>query len=157
MTSASSPLLLSHLLDDLPPSTLSALADTDLWVDDGLYSIVAITSDERHRFLTAIGPLQPLITIEDGDEFTVVLSTDDLAKIPPLLSQSYQAEHNYRFIRLEATLPWDTVGYGAAIFAGFYSGYSIDYLLVRDTDLKVTLNALVALVAAAADLLNPFQ
>ena len=116
-----------------------------------------------HRALPcAIGSLpcreKQLVTIDDGDEFTVILPESLLDDLPPLIARSFQAEYGYRFVHLEATLPWDTVGYGAAIFAalasaglsaGFYSGYSIDYLLVRDADLSVALAALEMLITQA--------
>ena len=147
--------LLAHLLGDLPASALAALAETDVWADDGVYAIVAVTGDNRDSFLAALGKTKHLITIDDGDEFTIVIPESQLDDLPPLLARTFQAEYGYRFVHLEATLPWDTVGYGAAIFAalasaglsaGFYSGYSIDYLLVRDTDLAVALAALEMLI-----------
>ena len=152
------PPLLAHLLGDLPASALAALAETDVWADDDVYAIVAVTSNNRDNFLTALGKTKHLITIDDGDEFTVVIPESQLDDLPPLLARTFQAEYGYRFVHLEATLPWDTVGYGAAIFAalasadlsaGFYSGYSIDYLLVRDVDLPVALAALEMLVEQA--------
>lgn len=158
------PPLLVHLLDDLPAATLEALAETDLWVDDVIYAIVAVTSDERDNLLATLGKVDELITIDDGDEFTVVLDERHLAGLLPLFNKAFQAERSYRFVRLEATLPWDTVGYGAAIFAalasagisaGFFSGYSIDYLLVSDRDLAVALASLEVLIGEAKRLLAP--
>ncbi len=152
------PPLLAHLLSDLPTSALAALAETDVWADDGVYAIVAVPTDHRDSFITSLGKAKHLITIDDGDEFTIVIPESLLDDLPPLLSSTFQVEYGYRFVRLEATLPWDTVGYGAAIFAalasaglsaGFYSGYSIDYLLVRDADLSVALAALEMVVAQA--------
>ncbi len=152
------PPLLAHLLGDLPSSALAALAETDVWADDDVYAIVAVPADNRDSFITALGKTKHLVTIDDGDEFTVVLPESLLDDLPPLLARSFQAEYGYRFVHLEATLPWDTVGYGAAIFAalasaglsaGFYSGYSIDYLLVRDADLSVALAALETVIEQA--------
>jgi 8-oxo-dGTP diphosphatase len=152
------PPLLAHLLGDLPTAALAALAETDVWANDDVYAIVAAPSAQRDGLLAALGAIQPLITIDDGDEFTVVLSESQLDDLPPLLARTFQVEYGYRFVHLEATLPWDTVGYGAAIFAalasaglsaGFYSGYSIDYLLVRNVDLLVALAALEALIEQA--------
>jgi len=152
------PPLLAHLLCDLPASALAALAETDVWADDSVYAIVAVPADNRESFITSLGKAKHLITVDDGDEFTVVIPEALLDNLPPLLSRTFQVEYGYRFVRLEATLPWDTVGYGAAIFAalasaglsaGFYSGYSIDYLLVRDADLSVALAALEMVIEQA--------
>ncbi|RME85946.1 MAG: ACT domain-containing protein [Caldilineae bacterium] len=157
MSASISPLL-SHLLVELPKATLSALAETELWVEETRYAIVAVPSEEKGALFSALGDAAVLITIDDGDEFTIVISEEDLDALPPLFSQRYQVEHRYRFIRLEATLPWDVVGYGAAVFtalagvgvsAGFYSGYSIDYLLVNESVVKKATGALEALFREA--------
>lgn len=152
------PPLLAHLLGDLPAGALAALAETDVWADGEIYAIVAVPGDKRDNFLATLGKIKHLITIDDGDEFTVVIPESQLDDLPPLLARTFQVEYGYRFVHLEATLPWDTVGYGAAIFAalasaglsaGFYSGYSIDYLLVRDADTPVALAALEMLIDQA--------
>lgn len=155
------PPLLAHLLGDLPPTTLLALAETDLWVEDEHYVVVAVPSEEGAEFLADLGDIAEIITIDDGDEFTIILPESGLSGHASQLLDDYQTEPNRRFIRLEATLPWDTVGYGAAIFAalaaagisaGFYSGYSIDYLLVSAADLDLAVAALEALIAEAETL-----
>lgn len=155
------PPLLAHLLGDLPPATLGALAETDLWVEEERYTIIAVPSDERDELIQTLGEAPALVTIDDGDEFTVVLDEAEFARAEPLLAATYQIEPGFRFVRLEATLPWETVGYGAAVFAalaaagvsaGFYSGYSIDYLLIGDNNLPLATAAIEALVAEAGQL-----
>lgn len=155
------PPLLAHLLTDLPANTLAALAETDLWVEEDRYVMIAVPSEMRSHLLRSLGRATPLLAIEDGDEFTLVLAETLFNDIQDALAFDYQAEPDLCFIRLEATLPWETVGYGAAIFAalaaagvsaGFYSGYSIDYLLVGAGVLSLATAAIETLVAAARDL-----
>lgn len=152
------PPLMAHLLGDLPAPTLAALAQTEAWADAQPYAIVGVPSEERADFVRRLGRRPQLVAIDDGDEFTVVLPEPDLDALPDPVSGRYRLERGYRFVRLEAELPWDTVGYGAAVFAalaaagisaGFYSGYSIDYLLVKATDLAAALAALRVLIAEA--------
>jgi len=152
------PPLLAHLLTDLPANTLAALAETELWVEEEPYVMLAVPTEARARLLRSLGKAPPLLTIEDGDEFTLVLAESAFNQVQDALSLDYQAEPDLRFIRLEATLPWETVGYGAAIFAalaaagvsaGFYSGYSIDYLLISAGALPLATAAIELLVAEA--------
>ncbi|MCO6452963.1 MAG: hypothetical protein J5I90_19420 [Caldilineales bacterium] len=151
------PSIMAHALGDLSPATLLALAETELWVDDEIYVVLALPSGERPSLVTQ-GEPPYLATIDDGDELTLVVSERTLEAHPDLFAQSIQAERSFRFIRLEANLPWDTVGYGAAIFAaltaagisaGFYSGYSIDYLLIKEVDLALGLASLERLIREA--------
>ena len=151
------------MLHTLSKITLTALAQTALHIADERFAIVAVASADRAEVELALGERRPLIAIDDGIEFTIVLPEPVLSFALPHLSLPLRAESGYRFIHLRAELPWDIVGYGAAIFsalagrnisAGFYSGYAIDYLLVRDERLDETLAALLDLFADAQRLLE---
>ena len=150
-------------MSDLSQATLTALAQTALHVADERFAIVAVASADRMEVELTLGERRPLIAIDDGVEFTIVLPEPVLSSLLPQLSPPYCVEPGYRFIHLRAELPWDIVGYGAAIFsalagrsisAGFYSGYAIDYLLVRDERLDETRVALLDLFADAQRLLE---
>ncbi len=155
---ASDPSLVHDLLSSLPPSTLAALAGTRLEVLDELYAVVGVPAAERALLLAAIGEPSYGVAIDDGVEFTLLAPERHVMQNLARLPASHQVVHDYRFVRLLATLPWDTVGYGAAVFtalaavgvsAGLFSGYTMDYLLVNDADWPSAQAALDALIALA--------
>ena len=38
-------------------------------------------------------------TIDDGDEFTIVIPESQLDDLPPLLASTFQVEYGYRFVK----------------------------------------------------------
>ena len=154
---------LDHLLSTLPRATLAALAATRLQMLSDLYAVVVVPVADRGRLLAAVGQPSYLATIDDGVEFTLLAPENQVLQNLARLPDSHRVVHAYRFVRLQATLPWDTVGYGAAVFtalaaagvsAGFFSGYTTDYLLISDANWPAARNALDALIMSATKLLN---
>jgi hypothetical protein len=153
------PSLLDHLLSTLPPATLAALAATRLEMLGDLYAVVGVPVADRGRLLAAIGQPSYLATIDDGTEFTLLIPESQVLQNLARLPDSHRVVHTYRFVRLRAILPWDTVGYGAAVFtalaaagvsAGFFSGYTTDYLLISDANWPAAQTALDALITSAS-------
>ena len=145
---------LRPVLAALPPGTRELLAHTVVDVLPGAVAIIALPTGSREAFTAANEYL--LATLDDGEELTVIVREEALAAIRRHWPQAPH-ETNYRLVKLVATLPWNTVGYGAAIAAalaeagvsvGFLSGYSTDYLLVRQQDLVRVQSALAKLIGA---------
>ena len=154
---------LDHLLSTLPRATLAALAATRLQMLGDLYAVVAVPVADRGRLLAAVGQPSYLATIDDGVEFTLLAPESQVLQNLARLPDSHRVVHTYRFVRLQATLPWDTVGYGAAVFtalaaagvsAGFFSGYTTDYLLISDANWPAARTALDGLIMSATQLLS---
>jgi hypothetical protein len=96
-------------------------------------------------------------TLDDGEELTLIVREEEIVEMVEGQPDA-AVEAGYCLVKLQATLPWDTVGYAAAVAlalagahvsAGFLAGYSTDYLLVRQRDLAAATDALARLVAEA--------
>jgi hypothetical protein len=141
------------LLPTLPPATRAALADTRIEIEDRTVALVGASSRARGQIETSFDGGEIIAAIDDGQEFSFILPEVDL---PRLAAPGLQLriERPYRFLKLDAVLPWTTVGYGAAIFttlaqagisAGMLSGFSTDYLLIPATSLSAAVEALTRL------------
>lgn len=148
---------LARLVASLPLATRRALAATRLEAQGQLVAILAVPVSHRGALLSALGEGTYFATIDDGQEFSLVTFTANVAHLPPL-GCPVQVEQPFFLIRLNAILPWDTVGYGAAVFmalalagvsAGFYSGYSNDYLLINEAHMLTAFKALERLIFEA--------
>lgn len=138
------------LLDSLPPSTIAALAATRIETGEAPVWIVAAPSCERNRIASTLGADTYIASIDDGREFSFVIPESVRARIDGLDTDN-QVEGPFNFLRLDITLPWTTIGYGAAIFAalaeagvsaGMLSGFSTDYLLIPSASLAGAVQAL---------------
>ncbi|MCC7353881.1 MAG: ACT domain-containing protein [Anaerolineae bacterium] len=147
--------LTSAALAALPLATLGLLADTEVCVLPERVAIVGLAGGAREALAQAGSGL--MASLDDGEELTLIVREGDLARLQSLWPEA-QTEAHYRLVKLVATLPWNTVGYGAAIAAalaeakisvGFLSGYTTDYLLVRQADLETACAALAGLVREA--------
>ncbi len=149
----------ARLVALLPAATRQALAATRLEAQERPVAILAVPVSHRSALLAALDEGAYFATIDDGQEFSLVTFTANVARIPPL-GCTVQIEQPFVLLRLNATLPWDTIGYGAAIFmtlaaagvsAGFYSGYSNDYLLIGEDQMLAALKALERLIFEASE------
>lgn len=151
---------LRYLLENLPSSTVAALAATRIDTGAAPVLIVAAPSSERNRIASTLGADTPIASIDDGKEFSFVISAFLRARIDAL-DADVQVEGPFDFLRLDATLPWTTVGYGAAIFAalaeagvsaGMLSGFSTDYLLIPSAKHTAAVQALNLMFRLAREL-----
>lgn len=100
--------------------------------------------------LTAVGPCQLVL---EEDETTVLLSAESWAALPHLHAAA-RCETDLRWIRFEAPMAWDVVGFlarvctalaTASVPVGAVCGYSRDNLFVAARYLEETRTALAAL------------
>lgn len=146
------------LLRTLPPATCTALAATQIEFDQQQVAIVGAPSYERERIESLLDANETIAAIDDGQEYSLVVPEACLARLNSL-DLAIRIERPFHFLRLNAVLPWSTVGYGAAIFAaladagvsaGMLSGFSTDYLLIPSADLPAAAAALDRLFVLAA-------
>ncbi len=151
---------LRYLLESLPASTIAALAATRIAIGEAPVFIVAAPSCERNRIASTLGADTPIASIDDGQEFSFVIPEFLRTRIDAL-DADLQVEGPFDFLRLDVTLPWTTVGYGAAIFAalaeagvsaGMLSGFSTDYLLIPSAKHTAAVLALDLMFKLARDL-----
>lgn len=141
-------------LADLPLTTLAALAGTRLRPDGRRFAVVGLPSAQRAQALAVVGDAF-VFAADDGAEFTLVLPETALSVLRP---EAGRVATGFELLHLDAILPWDTVGYGAAILTalaetgipvGFYSGYAHDSLLIPAGQMPQALAVLGALIAEA--------
>jgi hypothetical protein len=146
--------ILPPILSALPPGTRELLARTEVQVLPDTVAIVALPSGSREALSEVKEQL--LASLDDGEELTLIVREEALTSIQRHWP-GVPYEMNYRLVKMVATLPWNTIGYGAAIAValaeagvsvGFLSGYSTDYLLVRQQDLEMVQTALAKLIGA---------
>lgn len=146
------------LHQSLPPETVAALAATRIEIDERVMAVVAAGSGARRQIELLLDQTEIIAAIDDGHEVSFVVPESTLTALtaPDL---DLRIERPFRFLRLDAVLPWTTVGYGAAIFAalaaagvsaGMLSGFSTDYLLIPSASLSAALESLGRLFAQAA-------
>lgn len=121
-------------------------------------ALVATTSSQRERLVAALGQNGFIASLDDGDEASFLILEPYLARLTGL-GFELRVEHPCTFVRLAAILPWDTVGYGAAVYmalasasvsAGMLSGFSTDYLLIPENKMPAATQALGLLISLAA-------
>ncbi|MCS7039391.1 MAG: ACT domain-containing protein [Caldilineales bacterium] len=141
-------------LADLPLTTLAALAGTRLRPDGRRFAVIGLPSAQRGQALAAAGDAF-VFAADDGAEFTLVLPETAL---PTVRTEAGRVATGFELLHLDAILPWDTVGYGAAVLkalaeagiaVGFYSGYAHDSLLIPAAQMSQALAVLTALIAEA--------
>lgn len=151
---------LYHLIGSLPPTTIAALAATHLEIGETPVIVIAAPSRERKKVETAIGVGASIAAIDDGQEFSVVITESHQTRLQALIP-ALQVEGPFNFIRLDVVLPWTTVGYGAAIFAalaaadisvGMLSGFTTDSLLIPSAKLSAAVRALGLLFDLAREM-----